>query len=49
MSDNLKSVCFTGHRQIKNELQCKIDLKNLLCNLIENENVTSFYCGGAIG
>lgn len=46
----MKSVCFTGHRQINccDKLQLKTLLDSTICGLI-NRGVTDFYCGGAIG
>lgn len=45
-----KSACFTGHRSISadiNELSEK--LYDVLENLITEQNVTAYYCGGAYG
>ena len=41
-----KTCCFAGHADIFNKDEVKIKLKNEIINLIENENVTTFYSGG---
>lgn len=47
----LKSCFFTGHRIIANEdkPQLRNKLKNVCMHLIENEGVTRFISGGALG
>lgn len=44
-----KSCCFTGHRNVKNPAALQEQLKAVITDLVENEGVTDFYCGGAIG
>ena len=44
----MNSVCFTGHREIKNERKLSRKLKRVLKELIK-DGVTDFYAGGAIG
>lgn len=43
------SVCFTGHRNIKITDELKITLVEKLCRLIETNDITDFYAGGAVG
>lgn len=43
-----KSVCFTGHRNIKVTAELKNALINQLVKLID-EGATDFYAGGAVG
>ena len=42
-------ICFTGHRQIRNDGTLTIRLEETLRNLIEQHGATDFYSGGAIG
>ncbi len=43
---NDKICSFAGHANISNKEEVKIKLKKEVINLIENENVTTFYSGG---
>ena len=45
---NEKSVCFTGHRNVKITNELILKLNETLTDLIEN-GVTNFYAGGALG
>jgi len=49
MENNTKSVCFTGHRKMKTSPKLEKTLADTLKELIEKENVTTFYAGGAVG
>lgn len=42
----MKICCFAGHVRIPNKEELKIKLKKEITNLIEKENVTTFYSGG---
>ncbi len=42
-------ICFTGHRQIRNDDTLTMRLEETLRNLIEQHGATDFYSGGAIG
>ena len=44
----MKSVCFTGHRNVKITNGLILKLNETLTDLIEN-GVTNFYAGGALG
>ena len=44
----MKSVCFTGHRNIKEKAELKKALIKQLVKLID-EGTTDFYAGGAVG
>lgn len=44
-----KSVCFTGHRKARTTPKLEKALNDTLKELIEKENVTTFYAGGALG
>ncbi len=44
----MKSVCFTGHRNIKETAELKKALIKQLVKLID-EGATDFYAGGAVG
>ncbi len=44
----MNTVCFTGHRTIKNREELQKDLLTVLEKLIKN-GATDFYAGGAIG
>ncbi len=44
----MKSVCFTGHRNVKETAELKNSLINQLVKLI-NEGAADFYAGGAVG
>ncbi len=44
----MKSVCFTGHRNIKEPAELKKALIEQLVKLI-NEGAANFYAGGAVG
>ncbi len=44
----MKSVCFMGHRNVKETAELKNALINQLVKLI-NEGVADFYAGGAVG
>lgn len=44
----MDSVCFTGHRNVRETAYIMYTLTNLLTDLIEN-GVTEFYAGGAQG
>ena len=46
----MKSVCFTGHRSLKNVdyRSLKILLDDTICALVK-KGATEFYCGGALG
>lgn len=41
-----KICCFAGHANIPDKEELKIKLKKEIINLIEKENVTTFYSGG---
>ncbi len=43
---NNKICCFAGHANILNKDEVKIKLKKEIIDLIEKENVTTFYSGG---
>lgn len=45
----MKNICFTGHRQIRNDSNITVCLEETLRNLIEQHGATDFYSGGAIG
>lgn len=45
----MKNICFTGHRQIRNDSRLIARLEETLRNLIEQHGATDFYSGGAIG
>lgn len=45
---NERSVCFTGHRNVKMSQELILRLNKTLTNLIEN-GATDFYVGGALG
>ncbi|MBQ7980361.1 MAG: DUF1273 family protein [Oscillospiraceae bacterium] len=45
----MKHICFTGHRNIKNTQKLALCLENTLRKLIQEENASEFYSGGAIG
>ena len=45
----MKNICFTGHRQIRNDSSLTARLEKTLRNLIEQHGATDFYSGGAIG
>lgn len=45
----MKNICFTGHRQIRNDSSITARLEETLRNLIEQHGATDFYSGGAIG
>ena len=45
----MKNICFTGHRQIRNDGTLTIRLEETLRNLIEQHGATDFYSGSAIG
>ncbi len=49
MENVAKSVCFTGHRDVKTNEKLENTLMETLKYLIEKENVTKFYAGGAEG
>lgn len=42
----MKICCFAGHARIPNKEELKIKLKKEIINVIEKENVTTFYSGG---
>lgn len=42
----MKICCFAGHANINYKEKVKIKLKKEISNLIEKENVTTFYSGG---
>lgn len=42
----MKICCFAGHARLSEEEKVKIKLKKEIINLIEKENVTTFYSGG---
>ena len=45
-----KSACFTGHRNISGDInEITEKLFDVLENMITEQNVTMFYCGGAYG
>ncbi len=44
-----RSVCFTGHRKLHVGAKLEKALADTLTELIEKENVTTFYAGGAVG
>ena len=44
----MKSVCFTGHRNVKKTAELKNNLLEQLVKLID-EGATDFYAGGAVG
>ena len=47
---NTLSACFTGHRNItENPKDVFSKLEAVLQTIIENNNVTDFYAGGAVG
>ena len=41
-----KVCCFAGHATIPDKEETKLKLKSKIINLIEKENVTTFYSGG---
>lgn len=41
----MKTCCFAGHANVSNQEEIKIKLKTEIINLIEKENVTTFYSG----
>lgn len=45
----MKRICFTGHRNIKITQKLALCLENTLQKLIQEENASEFYSGGAIG
>jgi uncharacterized phage-like protein YoqJ len=49
--DTVKSVCFTGHRELGAEEEYYITnkLTDLLTELTENHELTNCYAGGAVG
>lgn len=44
-----KASCFTGHRKLLVNTTLKANLFNTLVYLIQEEGVTDFYAGGALG
>lgn len=44
----MKTVCFTGHRNISNTEIIRCKLKKILEILVKND-ITEFYTGGAVG
>lgn len=44
--EKMKICCFAGHARLSEEEKVKIKLKKEISNLIEKENVTTFYSGG---
>ena len=51
MEEGLKSCCFTGHRQIPQDLApgLKQRIKDGIDYLRTNMGVTTYYAGGALG
>ena len=46
----IKSVCFTGHRNLRNDSRIISDfLYNILDRLISEKGITDYYSGGAVG
>lgn len=46
MKINNKICCFAGHASLLDKEEVKIKLKKEIMNLIEKENVNTFYSGG---